>query len=1289
MENFPDHYKIVNRKLAAYLKGGKKLYVFLAAIFFVVIFIGFFSPSLLQNKKENWNQELQDKLSEIRKASLSIFDERQLKLLTTANELISFAEKNKELTFSSFEAALNDDDNFGKYQIYIFDSTNTEAASNVQTGIGGKDVWESNVKLKTTFFRSTPLLSLLCYPDKLQIGGRIYFFIIATIFETDYITKDVTPENNFSSELENRFNSEVQVFYTPAKAKSLDGRYSSFEIPNNRGQKIGLITVAKPTLKAELKTFKEDTGKTQSLFIVVGIILLGIILRNETKQLKKRWIKPIIEILFLVFLRWMLFALKFPIDYFPEELTNPNYFSSAFAGGIVKSPMEFLLTALFFFLIVFYIKNYSKNHIENFFETKLKNAALRIGISLISIFTLLLSIRGIAAAVKSVVFDSSLRYFDTADLIPGIPHLVMHIAIFLVTLSAIVLIQLVLKIIYLSIPKTFPERKKIIITFLVIPTFAVIFVLVQRQPLVSLLLFLFAIILVLIVFSLTEIRETRILKYLLVISFASSLLTIGLMNFFNTELEKEEIKRTAIFLSRSQESYLNFLLNESLTKIIRQPKLIDIYLSSSINYSSLSLALWLRSSLRDEKVISSITLLDNRKKILGYFSSGVPGEQLVPQIVQAAITKDLQIFDISDKSKQWQKILCGIIPITDRNKIVGYVASTVIFTVKNALNVNSTAALFQQPELNLRTLSEKNFNVFLLAEDKIYTISGNVLPSTEDASRLYSYLSRQKEGWINYEGASENLLGFGIQRVNAGSHPYLIVAQKETAFSFSLFNFFKLFIVHSTFLLSVLLVFFIARIKGRFRLTFRSQLLFAFLLIAVLPIIALAVYNKNSVEQKNITLIHNSLKEKASLAENYFKTQISINDRKDLRRLFEESNINLLLSFSVFDNSQLIYSSQQNLYDAELLSKNISSSLITKKDRPGNNGYFIKHFIGSREVISYFRTITLNDEELLLEVNDYFNQIPVALNFVEVNVFLFGVYSLAIVLIIIVSSLLADQISLPIRKLTRATSAVAHGDLNVMLNDNSMGEMKELISGFNIMTEELRKNQMELAELEREQAWKDMARQVAHEIKNPLTPMKLTLQQLVAMYRSKSKNFDSLFEKVSETILAQIETLSQIASEFSSFAKMPSPNVSQIDLKKELNEIILLFNDENISIHLTYRAQTEFFTGDASQFKRMLINLIRNSIQANADTVNFSIDEDEKHLLVSVSDNGKGIPDKFLNKIFNLNFTTKSTGMGIGLKLAKKFVESIEGDIAVKETSANGTTFLIQLPKDIELNVNS
>jgi len=364
--------------------------------------------------------------------------------------------------------------------------------------------------------------------------------------------------------------------------------------------------------------------------------------------------------------------------------------------------------------------------------------------------------------------------------------------------------------------------------------------------------------------------------------------------------------------------------------------------------------------------------------------------------------------------------------------------------------------------------------------------------------------------------------------------------------------------------------------------------------------------------------------------------------------------------------------------------------LIQLNQAQAGNGFFIRHFVGSRELLSYFKYITLDNRVLFIEVNDYFNQIPVALNFAEVNVFLFGVYSFAIVLIVIVSSLLADQISSPIRKLTNATRAVAHGDLNVMLKENSMGELKELISGFNTMTEELRKNQNELAELEREQAWKEMAKQVAHEIKNPLTPMKLTLQQLVAMYRNKSKNFDALFEKVSETILAQIETLSQIASEFSSFAKMPSLKLAEIDLKKSLNEIILLFTDENISLHLSYSAQTKMIEADASQLKRMFINLTRNAIQANADTVSFAVDEDDKFLIIRISDNGKGIPEKIVHKIFGLDFTTKSSGMGLGLKLAKKFVESVNGDISVEATSSEGTTFLIRfIKKNLTSNATS
>jgi len=1287
VENFPNNYKIVKDKISGYLHGEKKLYAFLASILFVVICIGFFSPTLLHGKKENWNSTLQNKINTIHNTSLSIFEEEQSALLSTAENLKKLSDENKYLSERTFQAILREE-KFSKYQIFLLDSSKTELATTAVIGVEAKELLEAQFKTGTTYFHSSPLLTLLCYADKISLKRRSYFLLVTKIVETSYASQNISPADNFSSKLETAFESEVDVFYSPAKPKTLDGRYFSFDLPNNYGEKIGLITVAKPTLKAELRKIGENTNKVQSLFIIAGIIVLGFILLDEIKRFNRIVVKIVFLTLFLALFRWMLFALNFPASFLKGELTNPNYFSSAFAGGIVKSPLEFLVTAFFFSAIVFSL--YSSNKVmQSFLSKKLLHPILRFGVGLTSLLLAILSIRGISAAVKSVVFDSSLRYFETADIIPGIPHLVMHIATFLVTLSGFVLIQLLLKMCYFSLPGRLPQWGKVIVLFLVVLLSAFFFVYAQKQPLIPAWLFSFGALLLLLFFFMDELSETKALKKFLFLAFASSLFTISLMNFFTTELEKEEVKRTALFLSRPQESYLNFLLNESLSTVVRQKKLTDFFLSTSTNYHALALDLWLQSSLREEKVSSSLALLDKRKRMLGYFSSGILSEQLIPQIAQATVTKDLQIFDVSDKAKQWQKILCGIIPIKERGEILGFAAATIVFTAKNALSVNPTAALFEQPELNLRTLNEKNFNVFLLAKEKIYPVSGTILPSAQDADKLFDFLSKEKEGWLNYRGASENLLGFGIERVNPGSHPFLIVAQKETAFSFSLFNFFKLFIVHTSFLLIVLLLLFVVQLKGKFRLTFRSQLLFAFLIIAILPIIALAVYNRSSVEEKNIALIHNSLRDKASLAVNYFTAQ-TINARpKNLNQLFKVSSENLLLSFSVFENAQLIFSTQQNLYDVSLLRKNISS-LIQLNQAQAGNGFFIRHFVGSRELLSYFKYITLDNRVLFIEVNDYFNQIPVALNFAEVNVFLFGVYSFAIVLIVIVSSLLADQISSPIRKLTNATRAVAHGDLNVMLKENSMGELKELISGFNTMTEELRKNQNELAELEREQAWKEMAKQVAHEIKNPLTPMKLTLQQLVAMYRNKSKNFDALFEKVSETILAQIETLSQIASEFSSFAKMPSLKLAEIDLKKSLNEIILLFTDENISLHLSYSAQTKMIEADASQLKRMFINLTRNAIQANADTVSFAVDEDDKFLIIRISDNGKGIPEKIVHKIFGLDFTTKSSGMGLGLKLAKKFVESVNGDISVEATSSEGTTFLIRfIKKNLTSNATS
>lgn len=278
------------------------------------------------------------------------------------------------------------------------------------------------------------------------------------------------------------------------------------------------------------------------------------------------------------------------------------------------------------------------------------------------------------------------------------------------------------------------------------------------------------------------------------------------------------------------------------------------------------------------------------------------------------------------------------------------------------------------------------------------------------------------------------------------------------------------------------------------------------------------------------------------------------------------------------------------------------------------------------------------------------------------------------------SVFLANQISYPIRKLTQSMNSVGAGDFNIELNLAGRGEIKDLINGFNKMVKHLKRNQNELAERERETAWKEMAKQVAHEIKNPLTPMKLSIQQLIAAKNDNSPKFDEYFFKITDTIIKQIDNLKNIASEFSNFARMPNIKIKNYEIISLLKQTFNIFNDEKTEINLITDLKQISVNIDSEQFQRMIINLIRNSIQANAMRIDVFVECDIENLIIRICDNGSGIPENISDKIFELNFTTKSDGMGLGLYLTKRFVESMKGSIQLIKFKNFATCFEIKFP---------
>ena len=223
-----------------------------------------------------------------------------------------------------------------------------------------------------------------------------------------------------------------------------------------------------------------------------------------------------------------------------------------------------------------------------------------------------------------------------------------------------------------------------------------------------------------------------------------------------------------------------------------------------------------------------------------------------------------------------------------------------------------------------------------------------------------------------------------------------------------------------------------------------------------------------------------------------------------------------------------------------------------------------------------------------------------------------------------------------------------------------------------------------MAQSERESAWREMAKQIAHEIKNPLTPMKLSVQYLQKAWDEKAPDWDNRLKRFTQTIVEQIDSLSTIASEFSDFAKMPRLKFEKTDITEVIRNSIGLFrNTTKIQFKFDY-SKKYYSLADKEQLLRVFNNLIKNSIQAISDPekglIEISIEEDNKYLILKFTDNGNGIPKDQREKVFYPNFTTKSSGLGLGLAMVKSIVQNTGGEITFESEEGVGTTFIIALP---------
>ena len=311
------------------------------------------------------------------------------------------------------------------------------------------------------------------------------------------------------------------------------------------------------------------------------------------------------------------------------------------------------------------------------------------------------------------------------------------------------------------------------------------------------------------------------------------------------------------------------------------------------------------------------------------------------------------------------------------------------------------------------------------------------------------------------------------------------------------------------------------------------------------------------------------------------------------------------------------------------------------------------------------------------------------------NLFRFGVvlffilFSFPILLIaILISFFLADEIIRPIVNLEEATRRITEGDFSFRLLTRTRDELSVLVGSFNTMIAELESSRNKLVQAEKISAWREIAQRLAHEIKNPLTPIKLSAQRLLKHSRSGQGNLQDVLESAVTAITGEVENLNKLLDEFSEFSRLPRPEMREVDLESLLREVISMYRNLSFKVSIEQKFSPEELSvrADPNQLKQVFANLLKNAIQAMEDGGRIDIltdlvqKGDNRYVRMQFRDSGRGIPEEVRGEVFEPYFTTKKDGSGLGLAIAQRIVFDHNGNMWFESKEGSGTTFIVELP---------
>ena len=990
-----------------------------------------------------------------------------------------------------------------------------------------------------------------------------------------------------------------------------------------------------------------------------------------------------------------LLLLDFGTQLLPVPLNNPAWFASTFGWGITGSPGELLLSLLALVLTMLFL--------YRIILTARDRGTGRILAALIflAVFALLpFVLRGYAASLRSFVIDSTFNYDDIIGFLERPMFLLMIANAFLLSLALgfgiLGMYLLAKKAVAALVPARFRfpllAGGVLLGTALLLLTTSALLLPLWSYVLIGIL---FCVPLILRVPPIRG-RSESLAAPFAVTTLAGSVLTIALFGHFMEVKRSSEIEAIAIDLSRPVDGWSQVLMEQTLQYVSRSriDELPAAEADDGLDYEA-AFRIWAGSPLSRRQNNSAILLLDSSRTLVSRFAVGNDPFLLSVQTLSSTIESTEGIVQ---STYRWQETRGRRYLRAYTDIPTGRLGTLTAVVVLEALDpmqmTRQSIDLLRNTASNVSLAPEDNFIISRFRDGRVVQTTDRRL---ERSIRLPREVRRalargEQTAWSTLPVEGDSLESY-FMAVSDPRTEVLSITRGKSVLILSIYRGLRIAMLYLLF--SGLILGAAGMLTGRFRrlsrLTFARKLQLALLAVAAIPLLLIWISGREfvmdttrrEIEQQvveDLDVLRSNLLERLpdSVAVGDLPTFVS-------DQVCQEIRIRSGRDLNVYRGPELTATSKPELYKVGLLSNRLNPQAYANIVLLGRDVHFAAEQIADFSYYVGYRAVRDPDGVLsaVISTPTLFQRGQMESGYVRASATIFLWITIMALLVIAVSSTLARQISRPLKELLRATRDITAGDLHRRVQVHGSAEIVDLMDSFNTMTTRLRQSQEELAAAERELAWKEMAKQVAHEIRNPLTPMKLAVQHLQRAWHDRADRLGDIIDKVTRTLVDQIESLSRISDEFSRFARMPRRSTSEVDIGATLAESVALFHShEDVVFDTDIEEDLPRVLADREELSRAFTNILRNAVQAmpGGGHVAVRARRGADDVVITVTDSGSGIPAELLPRIFEPNFSTKTEGMGLGLAIVKKIIDDAGGRIHIDSTPGEGTTVRITLP---------